>query len=58
MWMATLLSAWLKAQKMWCGELQGALLYLLLQACMLTLDVTAETSLCGHLSIVSFWFCS
>lgn len=45
MWIATLLSAWLKAQKTWCGDLQAALLYLLLQADMLTL-------------VGSFWFCS
>lgn len=58
MWIATLLSAWLKAQKMWCGELQGALLYRFLQVYTLTLDVAGETPSCGHLSIGSFWFCS
>lgn len=57
MWIATLLSAWLKAQKTWCGDLQAALLYPLLQAYMLTLDVAAERSL-GHLRAGSFWFCS
>lgn len=58
MWIATLLSAWLKAQKTWCGDLQAALLYPpLLQAYMLTLDVGAERSR-GHLRAGSFWFCS
>lgn len=57
MWIATLLSAWLKAQKTWCGDLQAALLYPLLQAYMLTLDVAAERSR-GHLRAGSFWFCS
>lgn len=42
---------------MWYGDLQTALLYPLLQAYMLTLNVAAEMSR-GHLKVGSFWFCS